>query len=136
MDQIKHKFFMFCHPSLCGCSGTVDKRVDNLLQHIMNNQDKLQISFDAGEYYLIIILGNDAWGIWIANGMAYLGCYLRYWDDPDYHGDIYHYEAIEGLVPSPEMKYKFWKEFVVPTMKKWEEHKQEQDGKWLNKFKV
>ena len=136
LAEVKHKFFMFCHPSLCGCSDTVDKRVDNLLQHIINNQDKLQFSFDNGEYYLIVILGNDAWGIWVANGMSHLGSHLRYWDTPEYHGDIYHYEAIEGLVPSPEMKYKFWKEFVVPTIKEWKEYKQEQKGEWLNKFKV
>lgn len=110
--------------------------MDNLLQHILNNKDKVQISFDNGEYYLIVILGNDAWGIWIASGMDSLGKYIRYWNDPRYHEDIYHYETIEGLIPSPEMKYKFWKEFVVPTMKEWEEYKQEQDGKWLNKFKV
>lgn len=136
MVWIKHKFFMFLHPSLSYSSGTVDKRVDNLLQHILNNKDKVQISFDKGEYYLIVILGNDAWGIWIATGMDSLGKHIRYWNDPEYHGDIYHYETIEGLVPSPEMKYKFWKEFVVPAMKEQKEYKQKQQNKWLNKFKV
>ena len=64
---------MFLHLSLNYSSGTVDKRMDNLLQHILNNKDKVQINFDKGEYYLTVILGNDAWGIWIATGMDSLG---------------------------------------------------------------
>lgn len=136
LAQIKHKFFVLLHPSIWYSSGTVDKRVDNLLQHILDNEDKCQFSFDDGEYYFIVILGNDAWGIWVANGIDHLGNYIRYWDDPKYHGDVCHHKDIDDLIPSPEMKYKFWKKLVAPARKGWKDFKQEQKGDWLNKFKV